>query len=254
MSLSEDVHHHIFSYLSPRDLSQLALASKDAYDIVSRRRIHQINTNKGRVSNLNLNLHEIEQLLRNYGENLHSLSLNQLNEDTALRFIQHCPNIQLLRLSTFKGIGYNLLQTITKMKRLTSLKMSICEINSGGASLLAQMKNLRSLNLWGNNIGYNGAKSLSRMKGLENLNLSYNNIGDEGAKALAEMIGLESLILEINKISDEGAKALARMIGLKRLNLHANAIGDEGAKAIAEMIGLESLNLDKQQPQKSLIL
>jgi Leucine-rich repeat (LRR) protein len=169
-------------------------------------------------------------------------------------------NLEKLDLSA-NTIDEKMIQEIndllfSRIRRLTSLNLSLNQIGEAGAEAIAGLTRLTSLNLSWNQIGVEGARAIANsphISSLTSLDLSYNQIGNAGATAIANspyIARLTSLNLECSRIGVEGARAIALMSSLTSLNLCCNQIGADGARAIANsqhMANLTSLNLGGNQ-------
>jgi uncharacterized protein (TIGR02996 family) len=165
-----------------------------------------------------------------------------------------------LDLSAFAGPGrWPSLLRSPAFGRLTSLRLSSCQLRDAGARTLAEsphLANLTSLDLGCNSIGPAGAAALAEsphLAGLASLRLDHNVLRDKGAQAIAESRRLKRLtVLDLcnNGIGGPAVRTLAASENAGRLttlDLGENYIGLESVEALAasrRLARLTCLRLD----------
>ena len=125
---------------------------------------------------------------------------------------------------SFVDPGIEYISNGLKQSTLHHLNISVCDIDSNGAHLIAD--------------------ALCCNNTLGGLGMSWNSIGDDGAKALAQMLvrnqTLKYLDLYVCDITELGAIKLAEALcinsALTKIDLNNNAIKDQGAIALAQML------------------
>ena len=132
---------------------------------------------------------------------------------------------------------------LSQNPRILHLKLSGCEVDSGGAASFEGNECLISLNLSGNPINDEGAIALARNTRLLYLNLSDSQIGDQGAQALAGNNTLKILDLTDNRLTRVGAIALGGNTTLEFLNVAGNRIDSIGLIALANNSSLRKLDI-----------
>jgi len=133
------------------------------------------------------------------------------------------------------------LEYMARLKRLTHLNLSVCELKKGDLDFLAGLLRLTHLNLSGNP-GIGDYSFLQALKGLTYLNLGWNNLTEISFLRLVP--GLTLLILSANPgISDYSF--LKALKGLKKLYLGRNNLTD--VSFLRKLPGLETLFLYKNK-------
>lgn len=100
-------------------------------------------------------------------------------------------------------------ESLSKLTRLTDLRVSNCRLNGQQMALFPELGSLRLLRLQNASVDGNDiARTVSRLPNLETLGAVHGQLTDDDVPALSKLKRLRSLELTVNKISAEGIRKL----------------------------------------------
>ncbi|KAG2382409.1 hypothetical protein C9374_005611 [Naegleria lovaniensis] len=143
-------------------------------------------------------------------------------------------NLHELSLKRTNLLSAELFENYHKMKNLTRLNLSYCNLKTKDITEISKnshMKHLKVLELEGNRIGNSEFTSIISMKKLTELHLSTNSIQSIDSSVSVLESNLFYLNLSDNKIDEKGIATILSKItfqNLKSLNLARNNIGHNG--------------------------
>ncbi|WP_174996211.1 leucine-rich repeat domain-containing protein [Pandoraea iniqua] len=139
-----------------------------------------------------------------------------------------------------------ILRALTQHKTLRRLDLSSMSLTSSDVPAILELKQVTSLNLSHNGIGNVGVRCLAQMRQLVSLDLGHN-AGISDISGVADLQYLTRLNLSDNAMRFDGMLAMRNMHQLTELNLCRNRIGDEGANVISQLPNLRVLNVSRNE-------
>lgn len=181
-----------------------------------------------------------------------------------LAYLQHLPNLKVLRLSGMRIID-RAVARLAGLKSVQDLHIEACPISPSGWAYLAKMENVRrltftnqpitdsvlaqwngfpnleSLNLANQPVTDAGLKHVGALRSLRVLNLSQTKVGDAGLQHLRDLKQLTELTLGFTRVTDAGLANLASLENLATLDLWATAVTGTGLEPLASLQQLTKL-------------
>jgi internalin A len=170
--------------------------------------------------------------------------LNNPYSAEVIEIVSNLTNLRKLEFFSFKNLGYTGLKTLTKLKEIEELRVSLGKDGPDSLKLLSEFKKLKNLSFSSVAIGDDGLNILAQIKTLESLTLVSHGITESGAKIIAELPNLTTLNLGGNKIGDVGVNHICSLTRLTWLQLDGCSVSDLGLKQIVtRLTNLRHLNL-----------
>ena len=132
--------------------------------------------------------------------------------DAGLKELAGLKSLQVLDLSTNRGLTDAGLKELAGLKSLQSLWLNNTPVTDAGLKELAGLKSLQTL--WLNNTPVTdaGLKELAGLKSLQTLDLGSTKVTDAGLKELAGLKSLQTVHLHNTKVTDAGLKELQKAL------------------------------------------
>lgn len=168
------------------------------------------------------------------------------------RSLRSCPQLETLYLMR-TTLNDEQLITLSRINRLTCLRISHCEVTDAGAMHLSRLPHLRSLNLSGNRVTSRIVPTLNSCSELEHLYLGETDVDDAGVANL-DLPELKFLSLEGTRVTNACMHRLARLPCLERLDLSRTLVTDEGLRTIVQSESLAILTLNDTKVSRAAVL
>jgi internalin A len=190
----------------------------------------------------------IEQLTRL--NKLQGLCLNgtQVTNKGLQEALPSMPDLDYLVLADTPNITGEILQTVAKLKKLSSLSLDdesrrrAQPLEDADFVHLHGLSNLKGLAINGSNITDDGLAELIRqLPQLRSLSVSKTNITDKGLEELTSLGNIGSLFLEGLRITDNGLKSLQKLPKLTFLIVGGPQITDVGIGHLSQLKSLRCL-------------
>jgi hypothetical protein len=168
------------------------------------------------------------------------------------RSLRSSPQLETLCL-TKTTLNDDQLKALSRLTRLTWLRVSHCEVTDAGAMHLSRLPRLRTLNLTGNRVTSRIVPALNSCSELQHLYLSETDVDDAGIASL-DLPELEFLSLQGTRVTDACLHPLTRLPCLERLDLSRTLVTDEGLRIVAQSNSLAILTLNDTMVSREAVL
>lgn len=251
LSLTFPLFQHVGPFLSPKDILQLAEASKCCLNAVTSQLKVELSLEGKKFTE--------KEFLDYFGEQglyreVQYLNLSHSYFDPS--WIKYLPktlkelklaSINKQRISEYGFINsstmsFDMVKALAEnLTKLELLNISENNLTDSAAVEIAKLPSLHTLDISRNKLGPLGAAKVAQLPSLHTLNISMNKLGPSGAAEISTMTTLRELKITGNQLEATGAQHIARLKSLRMLDISFNNIGPLGAAQIAHMTSLKSL-------------
>ena len=170
------------------------------------------------------------------------LSWNDLYEKTIPSSISKLKNLEILNLS-MTGIGGNIPNEIGDLKNLKELVLYGNELNGEIPSAIGNLSNLEVVQLMNNNLSSGIPSSIGNLSNLKELNLSGNKLSGSIPDTIGNLSKLTTLDLSSNALSSEIPESIGNLKSIINIELGKNSLEGEIPSTIGNLSTLEYLGL-----------
>ncbi len=144
------------------------------------------------------------------------------------------------------NVTYEGFKTLSRLRNLTSLRISGTPLRGRLRPLRVMGKDLRILNLSNSRIGDGDCQYILTAGGLRSLDISCTNVGDSGLLALRGLKSLRKLNLHHTKVTSDSAEAIAGFSNLRILVISGNGINEDELREIVSRSTVEFVCVDRK--------
>lgn len=161
------------------------------------------------------------------------------------------PALQYVNLSRDYSLTDDVLNGISRITYLKSLKLDSDKISDAQIGALANLKYLSELSLSGTQITDKALETIGKMTSLTKLDLSNTKVTDNGVAKLVELRNLNDLNLSNTAITDKVADMFVNMNKLELIQLSHTQFGDKGIRTLRKAKWLSHLWLQETRVTRS---